>query len=614
MKLFGKSGGRVPVKSLQAQLIFTITLCSLVVLAAGTYMTNRYTRNILEKNNERYLLQQFHQADGNIGTVIADVDRLSKIFVSDDDIQRFLEQNYDMEDFGAYELTEAIFGRIDDFSSDYSAYKPYSYINSIYIYTENKGCIGGNERHSVLYRDEADTAEFFSSDFYREIKEAFPQLVLSGGITEAFYRNYEEENQPYIISIAREIKPTREQNLSASLIFNVDERYIASIYANTGDIGAGKMSILDRSGRVISSSDTQSIGKVDAVAAQIDPGKVSGSAILRSGLPAQVVYSKLTNTDWYLVGEIPLSFLTRDMAVLQRVSLFVFLASLLVIFVVTYFWLKRITGPLSTLARKMRDTGRGELGLVIEKVPEGNEIGVVIRRFNEMSMGIKELVRKQEEIEGQKRELEIEALQAQINPHFLYNTLNMIKWMAAIIKARNIVDCIVALGNILQPVFGNSEAMFTLEEEIVYLENYIKIVNWRFDNRVHFEFAVEEGLPVCKVPRFILQPIVENSIAHGLSEQAGGIRISIDAEMRGADLAITVADTGRGMPEDKLAEINAMLENGGAVPAVSGGSGRIGIANVHRRVRLNFGPRYGIRIESEEGKGTKVEILVPAVK
>lgn len=613
MNLLKKIKRKVSVHSLQAQLILYFTFFSLLVLAAGAYMNYRYTWDLFENNNKKYLLQQFHQADSNISTVINDVDRLSKIFIADENIQNFLEENYNSEDFSAYELQEAIFKRIEDFTSGYSDYKPYSYINSIYIYTENKGCIGGNERHNVLYHDEADTKGFFSSDFYPAIRNAFPKIVLAGGMTETFYRNYATGAQPYIISIAREIKPTLQPNRSASLIFNVDERYIASIYANISDPGTEKISILDGSGKVISSSDEKAVGGANPLYGRIPAGSESGSFTLQGGsVPTQVVYSKLSNTQWYLVGEIPLSYLTQDMVVLQRIAVFVFLSSIVLIFLVSFFWLKNITKPLSALARKMQDMGRGELGLTIAKVP-GNEFGIVIKRFNEMSLGIKDLMKRQEEIQQEKRELEIEALQSQINPHFLYNTLNMVKWMAAIIKARNIVDCIVALGNILQPAFQNTNALFSLQEEISYLENYIKIVNWRFDDRVHFEFSVAEDLLGSKVPRFVLQPIIENSITHGLTDQPCGIRIRIEAERAGRDMTIVVSDTGTGIPETKLQEIRSSLE-ADETGSVSARSESIGIPNVHRRIRLNFGLEYGISILSTEGSGTRVSIRVPILK
>ena len=613
MKIIERIASKAQIHSLRVQLILYFTIFSLVVLAAGAYMNYRYTWDIFQRNNERVLLQQFRQADNNINIVIGDVDRLSKIFITDDDIQQFLLDNYNEQDFSFYELKESIFSRIDDFTSGYSNYKPYSYINSIYIYTENKGCIGGNETHSVTYTDPADTAVFFASPFYKTMRDSFPKIVLAGGITEQFYRNYKTGNQPHIISIAREIKPVAQPDRSASLIFNVDERYIASIYAGTRDESAGTLSILDLSGKVVSSSDGSNVGAVNPVIGRIEPGSQSGSFSMEGGgVPTQVVYSRLSNTDWYLVGEMPLSFLTRDMMILERVTLFVFLGSILVIFLVSYFWLKKIMRPLNVLARMMGDMGRGELGLTFPKIPK-NEFGIVITRFNEMSLGIKDLVRKQEEAQREKRELEIEALQTQINPHFLYNTLNMIKWMAAIIKARNIVDCIVALGNILEPALQRSDTLFTLREEIDYLENYIKIVNWRFDNGVRFKFTVEENLLSCKAPRFILQPIIENSISHGMTGQTGDILISIDAFEQDGDLNIAVSDTGVGIMPEKLKEIRDMLAVDGAGTG-RGTGGRIGIYNVHRRVRLNYGPGYGITIESEKEKGTKVCIRIPITK
>jgi sensor histidine kinase YesM len=156
----------------------------------------------------------------------------------------------------------------------------------------------------------------------------------------------------------------------------------------------------------------------------------------------------------------------------------------------------------------MREMGRGELGRVSTDIP-GNELGYVVKQFNEMSMNISELVKKNELMQKEKLKSEMEVLQAQINPHFLYNTLNMIKWMAAVMNAENIVQSIVALGNILSPVFKSDEIMWTVRQELEYVDNYMKIMNWRFGKRIEFVIEADERLLDSECPKFVIQPLMK---------------------------------------------------------------------------------------------------------
>ncbi|HEY5585736.1 MAG TPA: histidine kinase [Ruminiclostridium sp.] len=561
--------------------------------------------DILKKNSEKYLLQQFSQADYNIQNVLNNVDRLSKIFSLNDNIQQFLQDNYSSSEFKALETQKFILDRITQFISNYD------YISSIYIFTENKGGIGGSDTYTSIVRENTGN-NFFESGMYDKVKKAFPKAILEGGITESFYRNYETVDNAFVLSFARGLRPIYEPSRSATIVFNIDEKYLSSIYANSSSLRDGSMCIVDENGKVISGSNIKSIGKAYEMFSAIDIKKDYGSFTSKnSGDPIQVVYYKLKSTGLYLVGEVPLQYFSGDIIILRKVIVIVLIMSFFAIFIVSFFWLRKLTKPLNIIAAKMSDVSRGNLGLTFSKIPK-NEFGIVIRRFNEMSVSIVDLIRKNDEIQEGKRELEIEALQYQINPHFLYNTLNMIKWMAAGIKAKNIVDCIIALGNMLKPLFKNTEPMCTIKEELEYLENYIKIINWRFSNSVCFKLDIKEEFYDCKLPRFILQPIVENSINHGIQKQGNKDEINISAFIKGTILHIIISDSGKGIDIHKLAEIKGSLENPENTTQESS-KGSIGLYNINRRIKLNFGDEYGIWIGNGELGGAKVIVKIPVI-
>ena len=205
--------------------------------------------------------------------------------------------------------------------------------------------------------------------------------------------------------------------------------------------------------------------------------------------------------------------------------------------------------------------------------------------FNEMSTSIKDLFERNEANESEKRSLEFEALRWQINPHFIYNTLNTIKWMAAINKADNIVDSVVTLSDCLEPIFRKHDIMCTMEDEAEYIKNYIKIMNYRFAGRFKYCVNIPEELMQLHIIRFILQPVVENSIAHGLINKIKG-EIDIMAWKQEQILWVQVEDDGEGMSDSVLGEIRQALNSTEA--ACKKESQGIGLSNVNQRIKLHF--------------------------
>jgi len=593
---------------LRTQLIVYFMIISLAVLAGASYFIYTYMQNMVKEQNERLLYQQFQQLDHNIGGLVSEVDRLSLLFLRDDRIQDLLD--------GISEKTqlELLLAKNDVQSNIADVIGNYSYIDSIYITADNLGAIGGSENTTLVYDQSDWERNFFSSEPFRRSIEEYPKMIVEGGLKRSFFNPYMvDENDGNLISMMRRTRAIHDPRVSATLIFNIDEKYMASIYATALDESEGDMYIVDRTGVIVSSSRTERIGSRGSyMPDEQEPGAYGsyvGNDHGNSNL--QIVYYRLAGTGWYMMKEIPLNQYSDQIFSLQRMLVLVFLISILFIFIVTYFWLRRIIEPLHVLSGKMKDMSRGELGVTFEHIPN-NEFGMVIRRFNEMSLSMVELIDKNNEIQEKKRELEIEALQYQINPHFLYNTLNMIRWMASIIKADNIVTTIVALGNILRPVFSKKEPMCTLSDELSYLENYIKITNMRYNNSIEFEIDVDEGELACQVPRFILQPLVENSIASGRLQEEHAIHIAIRAAVQEGVLRLSITDSGAGLKPERLQELNARLASGEGYESSGEGSG-IGLNNVNKRIRLYFGHGYGVQF-MQQVRGAEVVVTLPVVR
>ena len=193
----------------------------------------------------------------------------------------------------------------------------------------------------------------------------------------------------------------------------------------------------------------------------------------------------------------------------------------------------------------------------------------------------------------------------------MYNTVNTIKWMAVVIKAENIVQCLTAFGDILSPIFKKQGILWTIKDEVDYESQYIKIMNYRFAGIYDNCISIPDELSGCMILRFTLQPLVENAIYHGLLNCSEG-SICITVYESGGVIGIKVTDNGVGMDESRLNEVRQSLASG--IDIYRHGENKIGLVNVNRRIKLHFGPSYGISILSKKGEGTEVDILMPKVQ
>ncbi|MFC3802383.1 sensor histidine kinase [Cohnella sp. GCM10012308] len=592
-------------RSLRSQLVLSYMLISVLVLSAGTYYVYSFMLSQIRTQNERLLLQQFQQVDHNIHGVVSEVDRLSNLFWVDEQIQYLLQNISDKRNVDFVNYQNLLQNRIETFIFNYN------YIHSIYLTAEQQGVVGGNAGQTLVQTEEEWVRLFFKSDAYVRSQREFPKLIVQGNVKESYYNPYKTgANDATLVSMLRGVRSIYEPRTSGTLIFNIDERYLASMYASDLRPVDGDMFIVDKDGVIVSSNNKEKIGKASPFVPQKEGAPAYGSRDEKGG-SVQTVYYRLQDADWYILKEVPLGLYADQIYKMQRAVALFFIVSLLIMFALSYVWLRKIMNPLQVLSGKMKDMSRGELGVTFDRVPD-NELGTVIRRFNEMSLSIVELIDKNNSMQEQKRETEIESLQYQINPHFLYNTLNMVRWMANMKKTDDIERSIVALGNLLRPVFSSKDPMCELRDELAYLTHYIGIINMRFNDSVQFDIDVDETTASCLVPRFILQPLVENSIASGQREEEQEIFISILAKSDGGELRIVVSDSGIGVPQDLLEELNRRFETGEAYESAGGGSG-IGLRNVNKRIRLYFGDQYGLRFVPRD-KGAEVEVRMPSLQ
>lgn len=335
-----------------------------------------------------------------------------------------------------------------------------------------------------------------------------------------------------------------------------------------------------------------------------------------------VGWQKVAATPWYVL------YIHSEVKVQSQLKVFTalfFIITLgvggLIIFMTTFI-VRKLTSPITDLSRIMQTAGKQDYD-VFFSYEKNDEIRVLADSFNGMVRYTKELFEEQERAIEQlkeekervrieqllKRRAEFMALQAQINPHFLYNTLDSIRWKAEELDAMEISDMVQALATLFRIDLSRGQELIPVRKELEHVTSYLSIQKYRFDDELSYRVEVGEEFLDYYVPKIILQPLVENSIEHGIKEKGGSGTIVIScARGQNGDVILRVADNGAGIEKERLGTLQDYLARGMVVNKEG-----YGIFNVNERIRLYFGEAYHLVIDSIVGEGTLVEINFPAV-
>lgn len=284
----------------------------------------------------------------------------------------------------------------------------------------------------------------------------------------------------------------------------------------------------------------------------------------------------------------------------------VFLTGLVLAFLLAFLLSAYLTRPIQRLKARIERISANDFSFdpAIERARD--EIGEIGHTVNEMSVSIQHLLQETESMYQQRQNIEIKLLQSQVNPHFLYNTLDSIRWMAVIQKCPGIASMLRSLVNLLKNIAKGTQDRIPLQEELALLDDYIAIQSVRYMETFTFENNVPPALYDCRIIKLTLQPLVENAIFHGIEPTGECGTITLSGREEAGDVLLTVEDNGAGIPPETLATL-LTAEREHDRSSMNG----IGVANVHRRLQLTYGKQYGLSVESEPGKYTRVTVRFP---
>ena len=278
----------------------------------------------------------------------------------------------------------------------------------------------------------------------------------------------------------------------------------------------------------------------------------------------------------------------------------------MVAMIATGYVVRSITKPVQELSGAAKKIADGDFSTRVG-VATKDEIGTLALNVNEMSGRLEEMVQKIKDDERKMRHTELRLLQEQINPHFLYNTLDTIVWLVEGNSPDKAVNMVVSLSDFFRIVLSKGKDIITIREEEQHVRSYLEIQQVRYRDILEYDISIPEELYGYKILKLTLQPIVENSLYHGIKVKRGKGSILVTGELKDDKIYFDIRDTGVGMSQEDLASIRNKLTR----PCKETDSG-FGLANVNERIRMNYGPEYGVTIDSKQGEGTRVQIVIPA--
>lgn len=432
------------------------------------------------------------------------------------------------------------------------------------------------------------------------------KAVLNTGKGSAHWFDTDPSSQT--IAVGRVINKLSDQERLGYVFVYLRESSIYNIYRKTEIFKNGEFIIINKANRIISYRDKSllfsGMGEV-APGLEVDGLKDGFTTSKVGGKRYYTAIRTIGANSWRIISLIPTVEYEKDILSLRGLILFVCISCCFLAILISVLISGSITRPLRRLSAMMEIVGKGNFNVSLSYESK-DEIGVLSSYFNRMVAQVQKLVQEVYQEQYLKQKAELKSLRMQINPHFLYNTLESINWMSRIKGVPEVGNMVKALGDLMR-VSISGDDFISVEEEMRSINNYLMLQKFRYGDRFEVVMDISDDILNIKIPKLILQPIVENAIVHGLEEKVGNGRIVISGLVDDGNLSISIDDDGVGMDD---AQAGSILIEDEKVRQPDGHT-HIGLINVDRRLKLYYGLEFGISIKSSPGQGTSVKISLP---
>jgi len=407
------------------------------------------------------------------------------------------------------------------------------------------------------------------------------------------------KNKPYILLVKQIIDYENRKNLG-TLYVAIDIKFMEQTLSTVDEQEDASMWMFDKDGYIIYHSMSSLIGTRDLETENypIENGSFKSSSFLYSS-------ANSLNNRWTFMHVIPVSHLTVKSDFVRNLTIISFLVIVVISIISSILMAWSVAKPIQQLVKEMKKVEKGNFNVHLTD-SSNSEVGVLSKAFTKMLKEIKDLINEKYNIGLKQKEAELYALQSQINPHFMYNTLENIAFMVEEGEQESVVEMVTNLGRMLRYSLGNKEQMVPLKMELRHVEDYLMIQKARFEDTLRYSVIVNSASLEKFTPKFILQPLIENIFLHAfIPGQILQITLKVIKEKN--NIKIVIEDNGKGIESNKLELIRNRLNTEHLIHKEDS----FGLSNVNRRLILHFGSTYFLRIESEKGKGTTVTVIIP---
>lgn len=557
-----------------------------------------YFKATLQAKVVNYMESNLKQAARNISENLQlyETSAFQTIFSQD-----FTEQltKLNQGDFSAY-----VYARQDILDSFRTLASYYSPIHSMALKTQGR----------IIWYSRLENDNNLYSVYNHYLLDEHPEQLIISGPDKWIQTSYFSEltQKKYQIATYRQNCIDYETNSkTGKFLVNIDLTSFQNIFEEASvsdDLKDNYLFMMDKNGLIIYSTDEELIGTAFDSSFELKEGSIfqSGTALsgTRGNLKLILSGCQIPNTDWYLVDVLDRSYANRE--VNMAVPLLLILAAIL-LFTASgaVSWIsKSISKSIREIVKTMQKVEGGKLTVKVRSESK-NEISAIGNQFNNMMDTIQNQIATIQTITERKKEAEISSLESQIDPHFLYNTLDSINWMAIDNDEPEISSMLCNLSLLMRYRIRKSNAMVTMEEDLTYLEKYLILQKNRYSDNFNYIIDIEPALKKCMVYKLLFQPFIENSLIHGFGEtDHGGILKVLISSKDEEHLQLFIGDNGKGMDQGQLDEI---------LRSPADTSGHIGIANVVKRLGLYYGSECSINGITSPGCGTEITVVIPKI-
>lgn len=574
-------------KSIQSTIFAGVAMLVLSAVLIVTAVSVQYTDSAIFENSLLYTQTITKQINQNIDSYITYMDNIVSVISGSEDAQYYLfRENSD----GGHEKR-----LLEQFSI---ILKGRSDIRNIGLV-----CDGGNSLFNTGYSSQNPDLDLSTQEWYKKAVESKGKSIL----TSSHVQHVIEGERPWVITMSRGISNLVGSRASKGAVF-IDLNYSAiSELCDQNSIGdKGYVFIVDQDGNIVYHPQQQQLyNELQTENIEAVMNAKTDTVTVGEGDHEKIyTISRSDKTGWTVVGCMNVAELLKSSRQAQRIYVICAAGLIILSLILSRVLARNITYPIQRLRDSMKKVQTGEFPTTDIEVSSENEIGSLTKSFNVMTHRIAELMEQNIHEQEEKRKSELKALQSQINPHFLYNTLDSIIWMAEGKKNEEVVLMTASLARLLRQSISNADELVSVGQEAEYARSYLTIQKMRYKDKLEFQIDISPAISGVKIIKLVLQPIIENAIYHGLKYKESKGFLIVRGYQEGKKAVLEVEDNGVGMDEETLSHIFEKHK-------VNYHSNGVGVYNVQKRLKLYYGEEYGIVYKSRKNEGTRAVITIP---